>query len=570
MPRTPLTAVVKMIDDTAVLTALATLLEEGMPTPVCRGDFDLWCEGRIDPTSVLRALGAECFEVEGDMVIVSYGMKASLEVRAVALLFALGPMTMPELRKHYRSLYPKAPFSEASLRIALSLDNRIQETSGGRYFYKSGSIGQSLQVSAEDTEIAEESTLTGSEDAKDCGSGYVTLPLAALAIPARALRRFTLHGVLDLGSLLDRPDLMASLPPRDRLQVEDILGFVIRPQPQEVGGSGNLVRSLDTQITSPQFLRLDGIVDQATFLQALETIAEGGTIRLGSTRIELKEPCEIRKSLTLVGVGCDESVIVYVGTASGSAIELSGKGRRLLRKLSVLVEPPGSDLSEETWMNCLMICDGHTVIEECRFSGALSAAVEVGGDAWTTIFKCQSSGSHYGIFVADDAAVVVDSAEIHGNSDDGIYVRDQAFCLIRDSELWENEGCGIYVDSESFCIARENLCRNNAGSGILFRGRSIGAALANKSFENKTGIQALESTFLSLEKNECSRNNDGIIWNGSSCGRTLANVCSHNSSCGIYIGEDSAPLVKANVCTASGKANILPHKSSRAILVDNV
>jgi len=190
---------------------LRIILEERVPAPCLASQVaDWWGEG-ADVSVLLSLIEAEILEDEIDPVVICYEPGASDEERCVALLMLHGPLTMKQIRFHFRDAFPGTAFREASLMLTMGMDPRIELLSDNRYAILSNDEDREEEwedESAEDQETDSDSEESSHEEESDNDAlSLFAIPLAVLKIKRRTLRFLARHGLHTIGSILNGPPL---------------------------------------------------------------------------------------------------------------------------------------------------------------------------------------------------------------------------------------------------------------------------------------------------------------------------------------------------------------------------
>ena len=133
--------------------------------------------------------------------------------------------------------------------------------------------------------------------------------------------------------------------------------------------------------------------------KAVETIAEGGTIRLRPGTYRLSQPLLISKALRLIGEEMEETIIL--GDGEGYVLKFEGPARFTLQNLTVCYKG-------EREAHVVIVSNGDLDFAHCKFSGGVGSGLRLLGETTGKVSGCifeKNGGS--GITVCDQAHPVL-------------------------------------------------------------------------------------------------------------------------------------------------------------------
>jgi len=303
----------------------------------------------------------------------------------------------------------------------------------------------------------------------------------------------------------------------------------------------------------------DGSGHYATLEEAVGSAPEGVPIELGAGTFHLEEPLDIRRPITLVGAGMDETEIV--SEAEEYVVRFVGDGPFVVEGITFRHE--GRDVADVAAAR-----GGEVAFTRCRFPGGIYDKDEdVGGfglrlEGGTTgiVQDCEIVENVAGIVVADRSELTLEGNTVTDNEGSGIVFWDNAGGVARGNECSWNT-VGIVVGWAAQPLLEGNICTDNTYYGILYRGHSGGTARHNECFGNGVGgIAVAEQAEPTLEENVCEDNGVvGIYYIDEAGGVVRRNECS-GSMYGIYVAATADPELIDNDCHDNGEADILDER----------
>jgi parallel beta-helix repeat protein len=291
-------------------------------------------------------------------------------------------------------------------------------------------------------------------------------------------------------------------------------------------------------------LEADGSGDYSTLEKAIQHIAEGGTINLGAGTYRLSQPLEINKSISLIGVGMDQTIIA--ATTQYHVIDFSGEGPFVLQGLTVQLEGGGK-------ANVVQVKNGEINFSDCRFKGDGNngPGLLVLTNAKGTVIDCESinNGMH-GFSIQDQSQLILESNKCTNNEESGMAFFNNSQGTVRKNECTGNKH-GIYVADQAKVDLEENISSDNQEIGIFYSDNTSGAVRLNECTRNgNSGIWVTDQAKVTLEENTCSTNGEsGIVFAGNTKSIARQNVSSNNINAGISVNEQAEPVLDENTCT---------------------
>jgi parallel beta-helix repeat protein len=316
-----------------------------------------------------------------------------------------------------------------------------------------------------------------------------------------------------------------------------------------------------TPTPTPSVIRVeaDGSGDYATLEEALDSAPEGLPIALGPGTYELEEPLDIRRPITLMGAGMDETEIG--SEAEDYVVRFSGNGPFVVEDITFRHE--GRETADVG-----VVRGGEVAFTRCRFTGAIYDEEEdvggtgllLDGDTTGVVQDCDAVENSTGIFVSGRAEPTLEGNTAIDNEESGIAYWDNAGGVARGNDCSWNVS-GIFVGWAAQPVLEGNTCMDNAYYGILFFGHSSGTARHNECSGNDGyGIALGEQAQPTLEENVCTDNNlVGIYYADEAGGVARWNECSGNLI-GIYVEAAADPELIDNDCYDNSEADVVDER----------
>jgi len=315
---------------------------------------------------------------------------------------------------------------------------------------------------------------------------------------------------------------------------------------------------IPTNTPTPSVIHVeaDGNGDYATLEEAVGSAPEGVPITLGAGIFHLGEPLDIRRPITLVGAGMDETEVV--SEAEEYTVRFTGDGPFVVEGITFRHE--GRKVA-----SVVVARGGEVSFTRCRFTGAVydeaddvgGAGLRLEGSTGGVVQACKLEKNLVGIFLLDRAEPTLEGNTITDNEGAGIIYWDNAGGVARGNECSWNLS-GIMVGWRAYPTLEENTCMDNEYYGILFSDRSNGTARHNDCSGNgEGGIAVAGQAQPTLEENVCKDNNlVGIYYADDTGGVAQGNECSGNWV-GIYVEEAANPDLVDNDCHDNSEADVL-------------
>jgi parallel beta-helix repeat protein len=280
-------------------------------------------------------------------------------------------------------------------------------------------------------------------------------------------------------------------------------------------------------------------------------------IELGAGTFYLEEPVEIRRPITLVGQGMDETEIV---SEAELVVEFSGDGPFVVEDITFRHD--GRNAAD-----VVVVRKGEVSFSECRFTGGVydedvedifgAGLVLKGSTEGTVRENVVEENGGPGVVVEDRAEPKLEGNTITENEGIGLFYWDNAGGVARENDCSWN-AMGIVVGLNAEPTLEENTCTNNEGSGIMYYGMGGGDARRNECYENDgSGILVGLLSEPTLEENVCRDNKmAGISYSDESGGVARGNECSGNLV-GIYVEATANPELIDNDCHGNSGGDIL-------------
>ena len=253
------------------------------------------------------------------------------------------------------------------------------------------------------------------------------------------------------------------------------------------------------------------VTNEKELLQAIAEIKDGGEITMQPGEYRLREPLVIQKSLTIVGAGYKETLLIFegkcidtLGKGKCGGIKFSGDGMLAIRDLSVRYS------GVETGCAVIEANRGDLRLTRCFISGGIgrdeqsntiACGIWIHGTAQAVISGCVVADNETGIGIGWHARARVELCKIFSNEKAGAVIRENASCEIRHCEIKEN-GFGIIAIGTARLVARNNTCEGNAYSGIALLGSVQGEVEGNRCMNNELyGIYIHERSVKAVLRN---------------------------------------------------------------------
>ncbi|MCK4969100.1 MAG: right-handed parallel beta-helix repeat-containing protein, partial [Thermoplasmata archaeon] len=213
----------------------------------------------------------------------------------------------------------------------------------------------------------------------------------------------------------------------------------------------------------------------------------------------------------------------------------------------------------------------NTIINGTRTDNAVTITVSGVEFYKFTIKNSQSGYYRAGIYMVNATNCTISMVTINDLSSNGIYMSTNCSdTTIEDCTIMSNRYRGIYVSQSSFVTIDSNECSENGDEGIyLFYQCDNNTISKNTCDDNgNEGIQlGNRCTGTLIEDNDCQSNEVGISLRDSINCTVKDNTCRSNTFSGIDIIRCSNSIVKDNVCSSSTYTDGIELSSGRDLLV---
>lgn len=298
---------------------------------------------------------------------------------------------------------------------------------------------------------------------------------------------------------------------------------------------------------------------------AIQNICDGGIVKLDAGSYYLENRLIIEKSLTLIGKGIDNTILII--TDDDGAVLFEGNYNWIVRDIHFECNISSCQTNFVTFIGgtfCLQNCSflGNNIPvnnskddeEENNSSGVLvfgessgmirgskffhnDIGINVSGKAVVSIFNNESVSNNYGVVISNKAHGFLESNRFNKNSIVGIKYKDSASGIARNNECIKNGSYGIKISNEAHPNIENNFCNYNQFHGIIYSHDAFGNAINNKcEYNGSSGIEISDSAYPILENNNCIKNVNGIVYKSNSKGIAFNNNCFENKDNGILVG----------------------------------
>ena len=305
-------------------------------------------------------------------------------------------------------------------------------------------------------------------------------------------------------------------------------------------------------------LAADGSGEYESLEAAVEAVPPGSSILLDAGTYRLAGPLEIDKSLRLLGVGLEETIVS--GGKGDQVVLLTGPGPFAIEGITFRYEGSG-------WARVMTVDEAEINILGCRFTGAVWSEEEArGGDGlllWgnTTgsIRESRFDGNQlHGVELQDQAHPLLEGNVTMGNGESGFVYFEESGGTARNNDCSGNGLHGISVAEQARPVLEGNVCSDNGEVGIRFSDSATGAARNNTCSHNGLhGFAVGDEAEITLEGNTSSDNEEvGIRFSDSSTGTVRNNRCTGNGLHGISVNGEAQPTLEGNICNENLEVGI--------------
>ncbi len=362
----------------------------------------------------------------------------------------------------------------------------------------------------------------------------------------------------------------------------------------------------------------DGRDTTSALARLLQNTLPDGLVNLNAGTYVLDGPLVIDKSLSIVGAGVDDTLIV------------SDHGDAVIKVETIFADVSFSGVTfqyqGEDYANVVIVDNAAVDFADCRFTGAVWNADDTrGGDglllwgsAIANVDTCRFDGNDlHGIEAKEKAELTVVDSVFTENGEDGIAFFGNATGDVRDSEFFANglHGIGsqdsptltlvgnylhdnvelgvrlanqtqaevrentaaanglhgIGIRDDAVAVIADNVVTNNVQSGIVLFGAATGTVTGNEcAFNGLHGIGLEDESQATVEDNTCHDNGeDGIVFFGTATGVVRNNELTGNGLHGIGISSDGSPTIEDNVCSDNAETGIRLSQTTAATVRRN-
>jgi parallel beta-helix repeat protein len=179
--------------------------------------------------------------------------------------------------------------------------------------------------------------------------------------------------------------------------------------------------------------------------EALEAVADGGTIRLMPGEHRLARPLVIEKSARLVGDG--REITTVAGDGEGCVLAFRGPGWLVAEGITFKHQGEASS-------SAVLATGGRLEMAQCTFTGGVRPEED-------------NDKTHgHGLYLAGTVQARLEKNIFRQNKKCGLVYLGSAAGVARENECTENEA-GIAVGEQAQPTLQGNTCRKNRGCGIL-------------------------------------------------------------------------------------------------------
>lgn len=191
-----------------------------------------------------------------------------------------------------------------------------------------------------------------------------------------------------------------------------------------------------------------------------------------------QEGVVLDKALELVGDGDRGSIVI--GVSDDHVVRSSAQGGRLA---NLTLRQTGG----ENW-NCVEVCAGTLLIEDCDISSMSLAGVAVHSGATPMVRRNRiHDGQGAGVYVYDDGAGVFEDNDIFGNAFSGVQVSTGGTPTVRRNRIHDGKGAGLYVYDKGAGLFEDNVIFGNVLAGIGVATGGDPAVCRNRIFDGMQG-----------------------------------------------------------------------------------
>jgi parallel beta-helix repeat protein len=257
----------------------------------------------------------------------------------------------------------------------------------------------------------------------------------------------------------------------------------------------------------------------------------GATIQIEAGEFRIDQPLVIRHSLTLVGKGRGETILLR-GTKE-PLFQLEGEAMLTLRDLTVRQ-------AAETGTPLISANAGLLVLQNVQLSGTWGVH-----EIEREISKAMKTAAEKKTGETEEKVVELSSARF-GNS--AVLLGGSAKAEITGCEIGSFSGAGVLL-GETASAWMQHVKVRDCYTGVHARGDSTGRATTCTFEANWTGAMLSDDSIFQLLGCFAKENRThGIQISGASSALVSGCSCENNGSRGIHVGESARPTLHNNIC----------------------
>ena len=308
----------------------------------------------------------------------------------------------------------------------------------------------------------------------------------------------------------------------------------------------------------------------------IEELGEGSSISLAAGVYEIDEVILIGRSLKLVGVGRDDSIIR--STAPGAALLVAG-GQVDLSDLAV--ERAGAEPG-----SVIVVTAGSLDLQNVRVTGGraspdtgadghgLLLALGLTGDDPEQVSRVSVTGTVFAsnqgaaVAVLGDSAPTLERNEIVDSGFCGICYSGSRGGLARENTI-ERNGLGVGVSGSASPTLEANVIRENQLGGVRLEGNSSARLVANRILDNLgNGVEVVGNASFNVEENTVGGHDRGLVIAGFTTGDVRGNTFEDNEVA-ILVQDDATPHIADNEILLTGSFGIAYLGAAAGSVTDN-
>lgn len=316
-----------------------------------------------------------------------------------------------------------------------------------------------------------------------------------------------------------------------------------------------------TPIPTPTPATISAVQDLAALIEAA---ADGEVMTLGPGTFTLASGLEIKKNLTLIGSGADQTLITVANPAADYKVALINTGNTTLTLQNLSLNYSGGSPAA-----VLGMLAGNLIMDDCTLSGAsLSESgtqlglLSVEKDSSALVKNSRFLGNPEkadpenpakipgGIFVSGSARLTLENSLIDG-SYIGVYAYGSSIVNLNRNEINNTYAAAAFLE-ESHAEITGNTLQWSKGVQIGIFGNARVTASEN-TLNNNDGVNAIQVNGTAeaiLLNNTITQGSAGIVFSDNSTGQAVNNHISLATGSGIFVNKDAAPVLDSNIIEA--------------------